>query len=192
MTIKNQVQLITYPDSFGKNLMELHYVLRKYLIDAIGGVHILPFYPSSSDRGFAPLTYDDVDPNFGTWDDVNKIGEDFDLMIDFMVNHISRQSLFFQDYLENGEASKYADMFLSFNKLMPGGEISDEDLAKVYTTATPTYVSPWLPWMGMGDTAGHALWVGPALKLDRVEQYPRELLDFMERYFPQKLTAKPA
>jgi hypothetical protein len=46
--------------------------------------------------------------------------------------------------------------------------------------------------MGMGDTPGHALWVGPALKLDRVEQYPRELLDFMERYFPQKLTAKPA
>ena len=133
MTIKNQVQLITYPDSLGKNLMELHYVLRKYLIDAIGGLHILPFYPSSSDRGFAPLTYDDVDPNFGTWDDVNKIGEDFDLMIDFMVNHISRQSLFFQDYLENGEASECADMFLSFNKLIPGGEISDEDLARVYT-----------------------------------------------------------
>ena len=133
MTVQNQVQLITYPDSLGKNLMELHYVLRKYLIDAVGGVHILPFYPSSSDRGFAPLTYDDVDSNFGTWDDVNKIGEDFDLMIDFMVNHISRQSLFFQDYLEKGEASEYADMFLSFNKLMPGGEISNEDLAKVYT-----------------------------------------------------------
>jgi len=133
MTIQNQVQLITYPDSLGKNLMELHYVLRKYLINAIGGVHILPFYPSSADRGFAPLTYDDVDPNFGTWDDVNKIGEDFDLMIDFMVNHISKQSLFFQDYLDNGGDSEYADMFLSFNKLKPGGEISDEDLAKVYT-----------------------------------------------------------
>ena len=60
MAIKNQVQLITYPDSLGANLMELHYVLRKYLIDAIGGVHILPFYPSSSDRGFAPLTYEEV------------------------------------------------------------------------------------------------------------------------------------
>ncbi len=71
-------------------------------------------------------------------------------------------------------------------------ELHDPDVVKVYTTATPTYVSPWLPWMGMGDTPGHALWVGPALKLDRVEQYPRELLDFMERYFPQKLTAKPA
>lgn len=133
MTIKNQVQLITYPDSLGKNLMELHYVLRKYLMNSISGVHILPFFPSSSDRGFAPLTYDEVDPNFGTWEDINKIGEDFDLMIDFMVNHISRHSVFFQDYLEKGETSEYADMFLSINRLSPDKEITDEDWAKVYT-----------------------------------------------------------
>jgi hypothetical protein len=70
-------------------------------------------------------------------------------------------------------------------------ELHDPSLSKVYTTATPTYVSPWLPWMGMGDKAGHLMWVGPALKLDSVEQYPRELLDFMQRYFPHKLTARP-
>ena len=70
-------------------------------------------------------------------------------------------------------------------------ELHDPSVRKVYTTATPTYVSPWLPWMGMGETAGHLMWVGPALKLDTVEQYPRELLDFMERYFPEKLTARP-
>ena len=70
-------------------------------------------------------------------------------------------------------------------------ELHDPSTRKVYTTGTPTYVSPWLPWMGMGDMAGHLMWVGPALKLDSVEQYPRELLDFMERHFPQKLTARP-
>ncbi len=133
MTIQNKVQLITYPDSLGQNMTELHYVLRKYLQKAVGGVHILPFYPSSGDRGFAPLTYDEVDPNFGTWKDIEKIGNDFDLIIDFMVNHISRQSVFFQDYMENGDDSEYADMFLSFKKLSPDGEISKEDLAKVYT-----------------------------------------------------------
>ena len=133
MTMQNKVQLITYPDSMGGNLLMLHYCLRKHLMQAVGGVHILPFFPSSADRGFAPLTYSEVDPQFGTWDDIEKIAADFDLTVDFMVNHISRQSAFFQDYLENGEASEYADMFLSFNKLMPGGEISDEDLAKVYT-----------------------------------------------------------
>lgn len=132
MTIKNNVQLITYPDSMGGNLLTLHYCLRKYLPNALGGIHLLPFYPSSADRGFAPITYDEVDPHFGNWEDVEKIGQDFDLTIDFMVNHISRQSHYFQDYLELGDSSEFADLFLSFNKFGPDG-ISDEDLAKVYT-----------------------------------------------------------
>ncbi|WDP92565.1 MAG: sucrose phosphorylase [Desulfobacter sp.] len=133
MALKNKIQLITYPDSLGTNLPELHYALRKFFSKAIGGVHILPFYPSSSDRGFAPKTYDEVDPAFGTWEDVEKIGQDFDLAIDFMVNHISRQSEFFQDYVEKGQMSEYADMFLSFDKLVPGGFVPEEDLKKVYT-----------------------------------------------------------
>jgi sucrose phosphorylase len=133
MPIKNQVQLIVYPDSLGRDLVELHYVLRRYLSRAIGGIHLLPFYPSSADRGFAPLTYDEVDPAFGTWHDIDLIGREFDLTIDFMVNHISRQSVYFQDYMEKGPDSEYADMFLSFNKLNGDGEISEADLAKVYT-----------------------------------------------------------
>ncbi len=72
MSIENKIQLITYPDSLGANLPELHYVLRKYFLKAVRGVHLLPFYPSSSDRGFAPKTYDEVDPAFGTWEDVEK------------------------------------------------------------------------------------------------------------------------
>ena len=63
--MKKQVQLITYPDSLGQDLAELDYVLKKYLSDAIGGIHLLPFYPSSADRGFSPVTYDVVDPAFG-------------------------------------------------------------------------------------------------------------------------------
>ncbi|MDZ8117661.1 sucrose phosphorylase [Pontiella agarivorans] len=132
MNLQNKVQLITYPDSLGGNLLTLHYCLRKYFADAIGGVHILPFYPSSADRGFAPINYAEVDEQFGTWEDIEKIGADFDLMIDFMVNHISRQSAAFQDYLELGPESEFADLFLSFQKFGPEG-ISDEDLAKVYT-----------------------------------------------------------
>jgi sucrose phosphorylase len=133
MALKNKIQLITYPDSLGANLPELHYVLRKFFSRAVRGVHILPFYPSSSDRGFAPKTYDMVDPAFGTWEDVEKIGQDFDLVIDFMVNHISRQSTFFQDYVEKGPRSEFADMFLSFNKLAANGFIPEKDLKKVYT-----------------------------------------------------------
>ena len=141
MAIQNKVQIITYPDSLGANLPELHYVLRRFFKNAIGGVHILPFYPSSSDRGFAPLTYDEVDPAFGTWVDVEKIGKDFDLVIDFMINHISRQSDYFVDYIEKGEDSEFADMFFSFNKLSSDGWIPDDILEKVYTRKPrPPYI----------------------------------------------------
>lgn len=133
MGLRNRIQLITYPDSLGGSLAEVHYALKKFFSKAVGGVHILPFYPSSSDRGFAPMTYDSVDPSFGTWKDIEKIGRDFDLVIDFVVNHISRQSKYFQDYLEKGLKSEYADMFLSFDKLSPKGHIKEKELKKVYT-----------------------------------------------------------
>ena len=133
MGIQNKINLITYPDSLGNNLLELHYALRRYFSTAVGGVHLLPFYPSSADRGFSPLTYNEVDPAFGTWEDIEMIGRDFDLTYDFMVNHISRQSVYFQDYIDKGMESEYADMFLSFNKLSPNGELDEEVLSKVYT-----------------------------------------------------------
>ena len=55
MNFKNKIMLITYPDSMGKNIKDLNFVLNKYFKGAIGGIHILPFFPSSEDRGFAPM-----------------------------------------------------------------------------------------------------------------------------------------
>ncbi len=132
MFLKNQVQLISYPDSLGNDLQELHFVLKKYFPKAFGGIHILPFYPSSADRGFCPLTYNMVDPNFGTWEDVQKIGNDFNLAVDFIPNHISRQSEYFQDYLKNGRDSEYYDLFLQIKKLYPSGTIPKEELKEIY------------------------------------------------------------
>jgi len=71
-------------------------------------------------------------------------------------------------------------------------ELHDPDLPKVHTTANPTYIAPWLSWLDMAGHPGYTVWAGPARKLDSVTQYPRELLDFMEQNFPEKLTAKPA
>lgn len=83
---------------------------------AIGGVHLLPVYPSSGDGGFAPLCYDDVDPHFGTWEDVEALAKKFDLMLELMVNHISPKSKQFQDFLEKGDESEYASMFIDWRK----------------------------------------------------------------------------
>jgi len=154
MSLDNKIQIISYPDSLGKNLQELHYTLKRYVPDAAGGVHILPFYPSSADRGFAPITYYQVDSNFGTWRDIEMIQEDFDLTVDFMVNHISRQSKYFIDYMKHGRQSVYADMFLSFDKLAPNGKISEEDLKRVYTRKP----EPPYQYIERPDGSREAIW----------------------------------
>jgi hypothetical protein len=71
-------------------------------------------------------------------------------------------------------------------------ELHDPNLPKVYTTASPTYIAPWLSWLDMQGHPGHTVWAGPARKLDSVTQYPRELIDLIEKYHPEKLSAKPA
>lgn len=133
MTLKNKVQLITYPDSMGGDLKTLHEILLKHFTDiAAGGVHILPPFPSSGDRGFAPLTYLEIEPSFGTWEDIQAIGEKFDVLVDLMVNHISRQSSYFQDFLAKGRASEYADMFLTLDKVWENGEPDQKDIDNMF------------------------------------------------------------
>ncbi len=133
MKVKNKVQLITYPDSLGGDLKSLYRVMTGYFPDLFqGGVHILPPYPSSGDRGFAPLNYMEIEPRFGTWEDVALIGERFDVMLDVMVNHISRRSEHFQDFLKKGRASEYADMFITLDKLWKDGIPVQEDIAKMF------------------------------------------------------------
>ena len=55
MTLLNQIMLITYPFILGRYFQDLKYFLRMHLLGVIGGLHFLPFYPWSSERGFAPL-----------------------------------------------------------------------------------------------------------------------------------------
>lgn len=124
--------LITYADSMGKNLGELHKIINKHYRKAIGGIHILPFYPSSADRGFAPIRYDTVDENFGSFDDIEQLGDDYYLMFDFMVNHISAQSEFYRDFLKNKDASLYKDMFIRYKDFWENGEPTKAQTDLIY------------------------------------------------------------
>ncbi|WP_138416239.1 sucrose phosphorylase [Aquibacillus sediminis] len=140
MTLKNQVQLITYPDSIGGNLKTLNNVLHNHFSDIFkGGVHILPPFPSSGDRGFAPLTYLEIEKEFGTWEDMKAIGENFDILVDLMVNHISMRSHYFQDFLEKGRASEYADLFITLDKLWEDGQPKQEDINKMFLRRKKPY-----------------------------------------------------
>lgn len=130
--IKNQVMLITYADSMGKDLKDLYDVLQEHFDGVIGGVHVLPFFPSSGDRGFAVINYDIVDPAFGTWEDIQRLSDQYYMMADFMLNHVSIRCEEFKDYMKNGEASPYRDMFIHWNEFWPNGEPTEEELAALY------------------------------------------------------------
>ena len=132
MSVKNEVMLITYADSMGSNLKDLKEVLDKHFKNAVGGVHILPFFPSSADRGFAPLTYKEVDSKFGDWSDVEALKENYYLMFDFMVNHISKQSEYFNDFKQHKDASKYSDFFIRYKDFWENAEPTEEEVDLIY------------------------------------------------------------
>lgn len=128
----NRIFLITYPESMGKNIAELHLILNTCFSKAIGGVHLLPFFPSSGDRGFAPTDYQKVDAAFGTWEDVKRLSADYVLMTDFMINHISAQSAYYLDFLKNKDESAFQDMFIRYKDFWHNGAPSAADVDLIY------------------------------------------------------------
>lgn len=101
--------LITYGDKVRADIQEsethlrkLHNFLKKHLSELISTIHLLPFFPSSSDDGFSVMDYRQVDEQIGTWEDIEDMGKDFRLMADLVINHSSRQSRWFDKFV-NGE-----------------------------------------------------------------------------------------
>mgnify|MGYP003633458138 FL=1 len=114
--MKNKVQLITYADRItGQNIGALTTLLNGPLKGVFGGVHLLPFYNpiDGSDAGFDPIDHSEVDSRIGTWEDIQVLGKDLDLMADLIVNHVSAQSFQFQDVLAKGKQSEFCDLFLT-------------------------------------------------------------------------------
>ena len=99
--------LITYGDQVRKpgqpHLETLAQFAEKHLNGVVDGIHILPFFPWSSDDGFSVIDYRKVDPALGDWDDVERLGKRFRLMFDGVINHISAQSEWFKAYLRGEE-----------------------------------------------------------------------------------------
>ena len=132
MSIASRPQLLTYPDSLGGDLATLGAHLTGPLSGLFHGVHILPPFPSSADRGFAPLTYGEIDPRFGTWHDIERIAESHDVLLDVMINHLSRQSAEFQDFQRRGRNSPQADLFITVDKVWPDGDPPAADIARIF------------------------------------------------------------
>ena len=104
---QEDVILITYGDSIKKEgqapVATLHDFAVGYLEGAISGIHFLPFFPYSSDDGFSVIDFFAIDSALGAWEDVKAIGQDFELMFDYVLNHFSSKSTWFESYLEGRE-----------------------------------------------------------------------------------------
>ncbi len=96
--------LITYGDSLlregEKPLKTLQDFLHTYVGHALSVVHVLPFYPYSSDDGFAVMDYSSVNQGLGDWDDISAIAQQHHLMADLVINHCSSRSLWFDNFLQ--------------------------------------------------------------------------------------------
>ncbi len=99
--------LITYgnsiKDGVHKPLDLLHDFLIRRLKGAVNSVHILPFFPFTSDDGFAVSDFRTVNPQLGDWPDINRISQDFTLMSDLVLNHVSSQGTWFNSYRQGQE-----------------------------------------------------------------------------------------
>ena len=115
---ERDVFLITYADTLHqpgfKPLKSLHQFVHHRLRDLISIIHILPFCPYSSDDGFSVIDYRQVDPHNGDWSHIMRLGEDFDLCFDLVLNHVSAQSRYFRGFLAG--APQYQDYFIELDE----------------------------------------------------------------------------
>jgi len=115
---EKDVFLISYGDSLLKDgekpLETLHHFVREKLSEAISIVHILPFFPYSSDDGFSVIDFTQVNPELGNWDNIKALTQDFRLMADLVINHISAKSEWMQEFLRGESPGK--DYILTVDK----------------------------------------------------------------------------
>lgn len=130
------VVLITYGGSLTKDgqapLATLRDFVRDHLLEAVNTVHLLPFFPFTSDDGFSVVNYLTVDPDLGDWQDVAALASEVDLMFDAVVNHVSAKSHYLEQYLAGNP--DYADFFIDVD---PSADTSQVTRPRTTPLLTP-------------------------------------------------------
>jgi sucrose phosphorylase len=147
---------MTYVDRLsGGGFRELRALLQGPFAGLFGGMHLLPFYYpiDGADAGFDPIDHTQTEPRLGSWDDVRELARGKDLMADLIANHMSSRSPQFEDFRRNGEASRYAGLFLTYGRVFSNGA-TESDLLKIYR------IRPSLPFTAMkfDDGRERLLW----------------------------------
>ncbi len=112
---EKDIVLITYAEQFSapgeKALPVFTRFYNEWLSRSFSHVHLLPFYPWSSDDGFSVIDYHEVAPETGSWRDVAELKKSASLMFDFVCNHMSAKSKWFENYIN--QTPGYEDFFIS-------------------------------------------------------------------------------
>jgi sucrose phosphorylase len=162
--------IITYADQIRESgvppLRTLVEFSSKWMQGVVSGIHMLPFYPASSDDGFSVIDYKSVDPALGDWEDIHTLRKSFRLMFDAVINHVSSQSDWFQDFLQ--DRIPYRDYFIT----VEGGV----DLSQVVRPRA-------LPLLTSFNTISGNKSVWTTFSSDQIDldfRNPRVLLEIME------------
>lgn len=166
---ESDIMLITYGDTIRSEaeppLKTLHTFLQKYLKESLSAVHLLPFFPYSSDDGFSVMDYTTVNPSVGQWQHVTDITQDFKVMGDLVINHCSSRSLWFENYKKGlSPGANY------FKEASP-----DTDLSAVVRPRT----SPLLREVETQDGTKHVWCTFSHDQIDLDFQNPDVLLEFL-------------
>jgi glucosylglycerate phosphorylase len=162
--------LITYADQLTEPhvfpLRTLSEFCERHLSGSVSSIHILPFYPFSSDDGFSVIDYREVNPEFGHWGHIENFGRNFRLMFDAVINHASVQHEWFQAFLRDDPS--YRDYFVVVE--------GDPDLSRVVRPRA-------LPLLTTFDTPSGPKQVWTTFSADQVDlnfQNPDVLLEIID------------
>jgi glucosylglycerate phosphorylase len=167
---EQDVMLITYADNLQESdvppLRTLGTFCRERLKDVVSVVHLLPFFPYSSDDGFSVIDYRRVNPTSGDWPDVARLAENFDLCFDLVINHASASSEYFQKFLAGDE--QYKNFFITLDP--------ETDTSSVLRPRTS-------PLLHQFDSAAGSVWCWTTFSADQLDlnfAHPDVLLEFLD------------
>lgn len=162
--------LISYGDQIQSpgeaTLQTLSDTLNKHLKGVISSIHILPFYPYSSDDGFSVIDYSTVNPSMGNWTNIAALRKNFRLMFDAVINHISVQSEWFQAFLRN--EAPYNDYFITVD---PRTDLSSVTRPRTHPLLTEfnTAIGSQYVWTTFSTDQADLNYKNPAVLLEIVK-----------------------
>jgi len=164
------VILVTYADQVRRPgaapLRTLAEFLEETVPDVVTDVHVLPFFPYSSDDGFSVIDYRRVDAKLGTWDDIARLAARFGLMVDLVLNHVSSESEWFRGFLDG--VAPYTDFFVTIDD---GADLSSvvRPRSRPLRTRVETAAGPRFVWTTFSDDQIDLNYANPEVLLEMIE-----------------------